>query len=103
MKVPLFTNNKYKILFVHIPKTGGTSIEKWLSKYFTMTFSSPIPPTAMKVCPQHLQIKDLQILLGDNTWDYAFSIVRNPYQRIESEYFYRMKSRKIQPDFSTWV
>lgn len=100
--MPLFSNEKYRILLIHIPKTGGTSIEKYLSEQFKMSFFSPIPPVSMKICPQHLQITDLRILLGNN-WDYSFAFVRNPYTRIESEYFYRTQHLKREPDFSTWV
>ncbi|MEJ8566903.1 sulfotransferase family 2 domain-containing protein [Elongatibacter sediminis] len=105
--MPLFEKNGVKVLFLHIPKTGGTSIEKALGSQSTMTFYSRIQPTELRVCPQHMVVRDLFMLLGSKGWDHAFSVVRNPYDRIESEYCFRSDigdnryGQKI--DFSTWV
>jgi hypothetical protein len=105
--MPLFESDGTRVLFVHIPKTGGTTIEKFLSAQATMTFYSRIQPTDVRVCPQHMVIRDLGILLGGDGWDRAFSIVRNPYDRIESEFCFRtdIGDRRYgqQIDFSTWL
>jgi hypothetical protein len=94
-----------KIIFVHIPKTGGTSIENYLLKQFgygrgflTLTdgfyrgFDSSeetlIPYPAMHT-PLYLietMLKHNKIKV-DNTWK-IFSIVRNPYDRFISELFF---------------
>lgn len=104
--MPVFEQGSVRILFIHIPKTGGTSIENMLKKHTKMTFFSPIPPPNLKICPQHLQINDFRMLLNGCHWDWQFSIVRNPYDRIESEYHYtaRMfyKNGGIA-NFSEWI
>jgi len=107
--VPIFHTLNKKVLFIHIPKTGGTSIEKWLSKDIDhIEFYSKYPTVNMKVTPQHLAKKDLIAFIG-NHFDYEFSIVRDPYQRIESEFFYRMGLDKVTDmstvvdNFSNWV
>lgn len=87
--MPLFTKNNLTSLFIHIPKTGGTSIEKWLGERGELTYYSPTAPAFMSVTPQHLTQTDLEGLMGTNSWDFSFTIVRNPYDRIESEYFFR--------------
>jgi hypothetical protein len=105
--MPIFEKNDRRILFVHIPKTGGTSIERWVKKYASVYFLSELPPLSLKVSPQHLQLRELKVLLGNSYWDWGFSIVRCPYKRLESEYFYRteLMFKKIESrfDFSSWV
>lgn len=62
----------------------------------------------MKVTPQHLMKKDIVAYLGDS-FDFQFAVVRNPYERMESEFFYRMALEKKRVDekclnnFSHWV
>ena len=49
----------------------------------------------MKVVPQHLtyqEVLDLNYQASD--FDYVFAIVRNPYERIVSEFFYQKESTK---------
>jgi hypothetical protein len=40
----------------------------------------------LKCTPQHLTYSDINAIFGDVYFDYAFTIVRNPYRRLESEY-----------------
>jgi hypothetical protein len=62
--MPLFTKNNLTSLFIHIPKTGGTSIEKWLGERGELTYYSPTAPAFMSVTPQHLTQTDLEGLIG---------------------------------------
>jgi hypothetical protein len=34
--MPYYKNNHINILFIHIPKTGGTSVEKYLSTKYNI-------------------------------------------------------------------
>lgn len=63
-------SNKYKICFIHIPKTGGSTIEKI---FFNRHLES-----------EHLDVE--HYIEYDNY--FIFSIVRNPYTRIISLYNY---------------
>ncbi len=122
--MPIFNlENKKKILFIHIPKTGGTSIECSFSNVCssTLLYYDEGPIHFLKCSPQHLTLEDLKILGHDiNSFDYSFAIVRNPYKRLESEYFYNIhlenqsidfkkciinsvNQDKIQVDFSEWI
>jgi len=73
--------NSQKFIFVHIPKTGGTSIEK--------LFDDSFYGWDEKHClwKQHCSIHQMQSVYGidiDNY--YKFSIVRNPWDRAVSDY-----------------
>lgn len=105
--MPIFEQGNTKVLFIHIPKTGGSSIENMLKQQVTMTFFSPTPPSGLKICPQHLQINDFKILFGCEKWSWIFSVVRDPYDRIESEYHWKtdahFKKSGNRLNFSQWV
>lgn len=106
--MPFFRINDRNVLFIHIPKTGGTSIESWLSGLGTMRLHSIGMPPAVRCTPQHFRLRDIDQLLGDGFFDYQFMIVRNPYDRIASEY--RMQRDLAEagfwgeaPEFSLWL
>jgi hypothetical protein len=105
--MPLFAKNGKTILFVHIPKTAGSTVESLLGAHASMTFMSRIAPSDLKVCPQHLTIQDLKEILGDDYWSWSFSIIRDPYAKLESEYCFRndIGDQRFSPqaNFSAWV
>lgn len=106
--MPIFENQKgQRVLFVHVPKCGGSFIEHWFSQAgFKVSLFSDTSIEDLLVTPQHLSYNSISKLLGNNfTFDYAFSFVRDPYQRIESEYFFRKGKieNKKETDFSEWV
>lgn len=38
--MPYFNNNDINILFIHIPKTGGTSLENYFSSKFNIPLNN---------------------------------------------------------------
>lgn len=104
--MPLFNVNGKRVLFLHVPKSGGTTVGKLFAAY-PMSFFSQISPGGLKCTPQHLVFTDLRVLLGESGWDYAFTIVRNPYRRAESEFRFRTEINQgrygARPDFSLWL
>lgn len=99
--MPFIEHNGQRILFIHIPKTGGSSIEHWLGQQAPLRFKTMGKPIATKSTPQHLRFSDMADLFGKDYFDYAFTIVRNPYDRIASEYRMQaiQKSGNIWKDF----
>lgn len=97
-----------KVFFIHIPKCAGSYLEKVLAEKYSMNqlFSKNMPKI-MNVVPQHLtydEIISLNIVPKEN--DFAFAIVRDPYQRAESEFFYQRRVYKIkysEKGFSKWL
>ena len=88
--MPIFNN---EITFIHIPKCGGTSIEKFLQqngykmKLFTSTGSIFINGHT----PQHCTFKELEEL--NLLTDKVFTIIRPEIDRVVSEYFYIKNNR----------
>ena len=101
-----------KLLFIHIPKTGGDSIESWLfNKYIENGYGlSEIKNKDFnyinrsrknnKRALHHLTIKEVEYIFKkqNDKLDqfFKFSICRNPYQRFISEFNWRYikKDRK---------
>lgn len=96
-----------KIIFVHIPKTAGSSIEKALQIYGidnrgSNTYSSQILFGQYRCqdkiyFAQHLYAKEIKKEVGGNFYDncFSFTFVRNPYERIVSEYIYTKLHTKM--------
>lgn len=89
--MPFIDYNQKRILFIHIPKTGGTSVETWLSSLAPLNFHTIGVPSVIRCTPQHMRMSDINHLFDKHYFDYIFTIVRNPYARIESEY--RMRAQ----------
>ena len=102
--MPIFEIDDRRYTFVHIPKTGGTSVEAWLAEHGRMSLYSSVMPSFMKCTPQHLTIDHLA-LVNPVPSEKSFCIVRDPYARAESEYFFRTASTPpaLRPDFSVWT
>ena len=65
------------LIFVHITRTGGTSIEVALAGQDWWQIS---PQT------KHLSARQIRIQVGEEKWSdyFKFSIVRNPWDRVVS-------------------
>ncbi|MGD9477775.1 sulfotransferase family 2 domain-containing protein [Shinella sp. G-2] len=97
-----------RVLFIHIPKTGGTSIEGWMSSLATLRLKAAGFPAVAKTTPQHFRMHDIRFMLGEGFFDYTFTFSRDPYSRIESEYRMRAHLGKQgfwgqYPTFSNWL
>jgi hypothetical protein len=111
--MPLYVNNEQAVTFLHIPKTAGTTIESWLNETgkYQQTFFSQKKFEDMLVTPQHLGYQTLTELTKalKRPFEYKFAVVRNPFDRIVSEFFYRIKldssqlGENAESLFSPWV
>jgi hypothetical protein len=107
--MPIFKINDANILFMHVPKAGGTSVERWLSAYSPVRFHLPLNIYGFPCVPQHFHAELVNALFLEEFFDYAFTVVRNPYSRMLSEYNYRLTRRRRRqrilppPSFERWV
>lgn len=106
--MPFIEYEGHRLLYLHVPKTGGGTIESWLATLGPLRFHSIGIPPSLRCTPQHLRMADLRALFGNEFWNHAVMTVRNPYDRIASEY--RMRARlggkgfwNAYPSFSLWL
>lgn len=82
-------DHEHKVIFVHIPKTGGTSIERVFGHQQDI-------PSHIK----HLAGHEIESLLGKDTCRsyFKFTFVRNPWERMVSwwHYFMQLTSNELK-------
>jgi hypothetical protein len=99
-----------KLIFVHIPKTAGTSVELALSlhgdwrienqsNFFgQISSNSLLAKNLSSNFMQHLRLYEIHDLLGEEFFDYEiFTVVRNPWTRFLSSF------RRKDPDLCSYV
>lgn len=78
-----------KLVFIHIPKTGGTTVEVALKLYGSQYYGVQ-GGRAM----QHYDWRDYQRILGDECHGYySFTVCRDPVDKLLSEYYWCKISR----------
>lgn len=89
--MPVFSKGNKHYLFMHVPKTGGTSLEVVFARSgFTASnidFGAKGTLNHLRHCPpQHMHGEVLQSQFVLDAFDGIFMVVRNPYNRFRSEY-----------------
>ena len=102
--MPYFKNNDVNVLFIHIPKTGGSSMELYFSSKFNIPLNNKslylfiedevLLNENMKINSSLHHITYNQIVEYSKIFNINFdnikiiTVVRNPYERIISDLFY---------------
>jgi hypothetical protein len=82
-----------KFIFIHIPKTGGSSIEWYISSYIKPDFPIFGYDEANKLHRQHATLEQLKNIYKIKIDDYfKFTVCRNPYERAVSGYFWFLEA-----------
>lgn len=100
--MPIFRFGSKSVLFIHVPKTGGSSIEQSLRIMgckCAFLYSSALGYA--KCTPQHMHREIIEAFIPENFCDFTFSVVRNPWSRLLSEYKMRKDNAGLQ--FREWV
>lgn len=105
--MPVFEKNGKRILYIHVPKTAGSSILKLFDSngYQTSYYSYQAAELFRDVCsPQHIHGELLSGELDLSGFDYIFSTFRDPVERLVSEYTWRCGSLgERHKSFKKWA
>ena len=103
--MPIFTKDSRKILFVHIPKTGGTSVESHFTKNgWKMDLWSSTRNGGKSPSDQHLLYEDLKARITDVDDIYSFTVVRNPVRRLISEWrWQRWQLKNVKDSLAEFI
>jgi hypothetical protein len=108
--MPIYKKDGKAVLFVHVPKVGGTTIDHiFRSNGWLVTFQDGggQPDTILrhlKCSFQHFHADLLTQFLNPDSFDAVFTVLRDPLARLQSEYLWRRQHAQ-QPvsDFNTWT
>ena len=87
--MPVFTKDNKKVLFIHVPKTAGSSVNKLFMNngYERSYYSESSSELYDGLCgPQHIESKLLGKEFDLTSFEYIFSIFRDPVDRHLSEF-----------------
>lgn len=104
--VPVIRISDKQVLFIHVPKTGGSSIEARLAQFGSVQLGARDLRTSFPCSPQHFHRALLEQLFRASDFDWAFMVVRHPVSRIVSQYQYQTRKRRLlRPalPFSSWL
>ncbi len=88
--------HELKTVFIHVPKTGGTSIEFALSKYCLKDHVS--------IDEQHFKKRKIIKKIGITNWNeyFKFAFVRNPWDRLVSAYYFKVKRTNVTKNLTNF-
>ncbi len=112
--MPAYRINNKNVLFIHIPKTGGTTIEAFLSSQGPMSLHGRgekiVQPygscrVSGHIPVQHFDASLLDVMFDRSFFDYAFLVVREPVERMKSEYRYARALGRLEArlPFGAWT
>lgn len=74
------------IIFVHVPKTAGTSIKQWINDNVNSKYPGKVR------CPGHVPFSE--VIKTHTSVEWSFAVVRNTYERLASLYFHSAAKSK---------
>ncbi|WP_402466717.1 sulfotransferase family 2 domain-containing protein [Isoptericola aurantiacus] len=95
--MPVFTKGDKAVLYVHVPKAGGSAIEKHFEAAgYAMSFrdgkTGPGTLNHYRRCsPQHMHAAPCEETFRLERFDAIFTVVREPLARFRSEYSMRRR------------
>ncbi len=107
--MPVFFKGSKRVLFVHVPKAGGTSIEHFFAAngfatHYLDRGGAPDSLNPVRNCsPQHMPADTLRSLFTVKKFDYVFMTVRHPLQRLLSKYVMENPGARNADRVESWI
>lgn len=112
--MPAYRIRNKNVLFIHVPKTGGTTVESFLETHGKSSLHNqggkllkPISNSFLtRSLPlQHFHAELLVAMFAPDFFDYTFMIVRDPLERMKSEYRHSRALGRLDTrlNFEWWV
>lgn len=101
--MPVYETSKGKVLFIHVPKTGGSTITYELRRHHPSSMNTNSPWPGYHSTPQHLHSGPLTEIFQPGAFAYVFMVVRHPVDRVCSEYSWNQRTRSIKVPFRLWL
>lgn len=108
--MPIYMKDGKSVLFIHIPKAAGTSIDHaFLRQGWHVGFQDGggKPDSVLRhlrCSPQHFHAALLREMMVLSSFDAIFTVLRDPMDRLQSEYRWRRQHTPHSlPAFDTWV
>lgn len=82
------------VLFVHIPKTGGTAVKHYMAEHMDgVRWPRPEDPASVEESGLpigHIPLRDIPQLTGRplESWDKIIAVIRNPYKQQVSQWWF---------------
>lgn len=122
----MIVNHTHKFIFVHVPKSAGTSVTELFSQYSTyrdLEVGGTLLGEALQNefkrrfgLTKHATAAEIREVVGDELWSsyFTFGVVRNPYARAQSTFHFmkrwrgnkemdRLKFLEKMPDFRSYA
>ena len=104
----LFIQNNHSILFLHVPKCGGSSVAKLFEDngYSKTLEMRGLPPQdCLTASPQHQTCANLRSMINTDELGDIFIVTRNPYDRIISEFNWQFRKTlpEERPNINNWI
>ncbi len=106
--MPVFFKDQKRILFIHVPKAGGTSIEFFFESngYKTAYLDRGGSPESLnpqrRCSPQHMHAAVLNTLFDTTRFDYVFMTVRHPITRLLSKFTMEHRPPHTADHLESW-
>lgn len=103
--MPLCRINDVILYFAHIPKTGGSSIEDYMSEKgaIALRHNNVGHPAWSKTTPQHMPKSVFQKYVSQDFYDVNFAVLRDPKEKLISTYKMRISRDHVLWNPLNWL